>query len=275
MNEKFVIRFSPVFVQAPITSLSRSAFKEFGEIIPFRKLKLSGELVDKLVELRSKIIENVALKKKNELTYEQQKAVYGFAVEAENQLVSELGDRFEVIAIMDELNPDRSKQTAKTKIRMFKQEEYPLLNDYLYDAIFIPDGVEPPPYEIISTPELKLYTYDFGKSKGDVAFAAEYDGKIVGAAWARIMNDYGHIDDNIPSVAISVKKDYRGMRIGLQLMLQLIMTLREMKYDFVSLAVQRENINAVKLYIKLGFRILQIKGEEYIMIFDLRRLTTS
>ena len=50
----------------------------------------------------------------------------------------------------------------------------------------------------------------FGESKDDWGFVAEVDGKIVGAVWVRIMNDYGHIDNGTPSLAISLYKEYRG-----------------------------------------------------------------
>ena len=35
-------------------------------------------------------------------------------------------------------------------IRKIKQSEYALLDDFLYEAIFIPEGVEPPPKSIPS-----------------------------------------------------------------------------------------------------------------------------
>ena len=40
-------------------------------------------------------------------------------------------------------------------------------------------------------PELKLYYEDFGAGKADFSLVAENDGKVVGAVWTRIMNDYG------------------------------------------------------------------------------------
>ncbi len=40
-------------------------------------------------------------------------------------------------------------------IRGMKQEEYALLSNFLYEAIYIPKGVEPPPRSVISLPELK------------------------------------------------------------------------------------------------------------------------
>lgn len=44
--------------------------------------------------------------------------------------------------------------------------------------------------------------------KHDKAFAAVAEGTIIGAVWVRIMNDYGHIDHDTPSLAMSVFKKY-------------------------------------------------------------------
>lgn len=48
-------------------------------------------------------------------------------------------------------------------IREMTADEYPLLEDFLYEAIFIPNGVEKPPREIIEGEELQVYIKDFGK----------------------------------------------------------------------------------------------------------------
>lgn len=48
----------------------------------------------------------------------------------------------------------------------------------------------------------------------DWALVAEVDNKIVGAVCVRIMNDYGHIDDETPSLSISLYKEYHGYSIG-------------------------------------------------------------
>ena len=95
-------------------------------------------------------------------------------------------------------------------IREMHKQEYPLLDNFLYEAIFIPEGIEPPPKTIITSPELQVYVERFEESKDDLGLAAEVGGKIVGAVWVRIMNDYGHIDDEAPSLAISLYKEYRG-----------------------------------------------------------------
>ena len=78
------------------------------------------------------------------------------------------------------------------KIREIKVNEIDVLDDFLYEAIFIPEGAEPPSKDIIKQPELQVYVDGFGSRKGDIAFVSEVDGKIAGAVWTRIMNDYGH-----------------------------------------------------------------------------------
>ena len=128
-----------------------------------------------------------------------------------------------------------------------RKEEYSLLGDFLYEAIYIPDGTAAPPKSVIACPELQVYIADFGNSKHDKALIAEVDGNIVGAIWARIMNDYGHIDDNTPSLAMSVLKAYRGMGIGTSLLTQMMSTEKAAGYAKLSLSVQKDNY-AVSLY---------------------------
>lgn len=153
-------------------------------------------------------------------------------------------------------------------IRRIKKSEYCVLDDFLYEAIFIPDGTDAPPREIINQPELKVYTDHFGKQKGDFCFVAEVDKKIVGAVWVRIMNDYGHIDNETPSFAISLYPEYRNHGIGTALMKTMLKELKEKGYKQTSLAVQKANY-AVKMYKNVGFEITDENKEEYIMICSL------
>lgn len=153
-------------------------------------------------------------------------------------------------------------------LREMKKEEYPLLDDFLYEAIYIPNGVEPPPKSVIKLPELQEYIYDFGNKEHDKAFVAEAEGNIVGAVWVRVMNDYGHIDNDTPSLAMSLHKNYRGLGIGTDLLNRFLSTLKEEGYSKISLSVQKENY-AVKLYKKAGFMIVNETEEEYIMLINL------
>ena len=153
------------------------------------------------------------------------------------------------------------------KIRELKKCEIKLLDTFLYEAIFIPEGVSVPSKDIINHPDLQIYISDFGK-KDDICYVAEVEGKVVGAVWTRIINDYGHIDDETPSLSISLLKEYRNLGIGTKLMKQIILALKEKGYKQVSLSVQKVN-NAVRMYKKVGFEIVHENEEDYIMVCKL------
>ena len=111
-------------------------------------------------------------------------------------------------------------------IREIADEEYSILEDFLYEAVFVPPGTSAPPKSIINRPELRVYIAGFGTNKDDIGLVAEVSGKVVGAVWVRIMNDYGHIDDDTPSFAISLYKEYRGFGIGTALMRKILRVLK-------------------------------------------------
>lgn len=152
-------------------------------------------------------------------------------------------------------------------IRQMVPEEYPLLNDFLYEAIFIPDGTAPPPKNIIASPGLQIYVDRFGSSKADFALVAEVEQKIVGAVWVRIINDYGHIDDETPSLAISLYKEYRGHGIGTDMMKEMLSLLKAHGYKRVSLSVQKANY-AAEMYRKIGFDMIRENKEDWIMLWQ-------
>lgn len=154
-------------------------------------------------------------------------------------------------------------------IRCLHQDEISLLKDFLYEAIFIPEGVEPPPRDIVERPELQVYIEDFGTRQGDHCLVADCGGKVVGAVWTRIMNDYGHVDDETPSFAISLYKEYRKQGIGSQLMVKMLQLLKQQGYERASLAVQKANY-AVKMYQDVGFKTIDENAEEYIMVCELQ-----
>lgn len=151
-------------------------------------------------------------------------------------------------------------------IREMEQQEYVLLNDFLYEAIFVPEGKEAPPRTIINSAELQVYVSDFGNKKDDLCFVAEAENKIIGAVWVRDMNDYGHIEDGVPSFAISLYKEYRGNGIGTALMKRMLAELEDRGYEKASLSVQKMNY-ASRMYQKIGFEIIGENEEEFIMVY--------
>lgn len=161
---------------------------------------------------------------------------------------------------------DKKKQYI---IRDLRHDEIGLLKDFLYEAIYVPEGVNPPERDIIELPELKLYFEEFGTRRGDNCLVADFGGKAAGAVWARIMDDYGHVDDETPSIAISLYREYRGRGIGFQMMQEMLEQLKAQGYKRASLSVQKANY-AVKMYKKLGFAIVDENEEEYIMVCELQ-----
>ena len=153
-------------------------------------------------------------------------------------------------------------------ILKLRSDETELLKEFLYEAIFIPEGMKPPDRSIINLPELSLYYEDFGRGPADNCLVAEVDDKAIGAVWTRIMNDYGHVDDETPSFAISLYKEYRSRGIGTRMMREMLKLLREQGYKKASLAVQKANY-AVRMYETVGFRIVDENDEEFIMVCEL------
>ena len=225
-------------------------------------------------------------------------------------------------------------------IRKLRADETDLLKDFLYEAIFIPEGVEPPARDIVERPELRLYYEEFGSGPADHCLVAEVIGResdargreaeaesresdirgheavagsreaaadsgetdsrgneansrgreaaageskvqvigreadardpkphVIGAVWTRLMNDYGHVDDDTPSFAISLYKEYRGRGIGTRLLKEMLALLKEEGHKQASLAVQKANY-AVRMYEKAGFKIIDENDEEYIMVCE-------
>jgi len=159
---------------------------------------------------------------------------------------------------------------AVPTIRAIRPVEYPLLESFLYHAIFQAPGAEQLPHEVIFEPEIFLYIggFDPATRAGDVAVVAKIDGQVIGMAWTRIIPAYGHVDDETPELAISVLPAHRGKGIGAALMAQLFDLLRERGFSQTSLAVQKEN-PACRFYQRLGYEVLREKDEEWVMVKNL------
>lgn len=153
-------------------------------------------------------------------------------------------------------------------IREMRTDEYLLLDEFLYQAIYQPDKTNLVPKSIINKPELQVYIKDFGKQKDDYCFCAEVDNRVVGAVWVRNINGYGSFDDVTVELAVSVFDEYQNMGVGTALVKKMLEHLKELNYTKISLAVQKENY-AVQMYRKVGFEIACQNEQEYMMIHRL------
>lgn len=133
------------------------------------------------------------------------------------------------------------------------------MDDFLYEAIFVPPGKKPFPREIISRPDMRIYVdgFDPENNRGDCGVIAEEDGKIIGMAWVRIIESDGYIDDETPVLTISLLPGYRGRGIGESLMLWLFDLLKARGFRRTSLSVQAAN-PAARFYKRLGYEIHEV-----------------
>ena len=156
------------------------------------------------------------------------------------------------------------------EIRHIREDEWPLLEDFLYEAIYVPEGFEGevPRSVIYDDPKCRAAFEGFGSLPDDLSVVAVVGGKVVGACWVRTTDEYGHIDDETPSFSVSLFKQYRGQGIGSAMMRQMLDELREAGYARASLSVQKEN-PALRLYERLGFHIVGdgFDETEWIMVY--------
>lgn len=160
-------------------------------------------------------------------------------------------------------------------LRHMTPAEWPLLERFLYEAIYVPEGFEGEvPYSLIyDDPKCRAAFEAFGSRTDDRALVAESGRQVVGACWVRTTDEYGHIDDETPSFSIAVLKPYRGQGIGGALMRRVLAELQEAGYARCSLSVQKEN-PALRLYERLGFRIVGDGADEseWLMVRRLNNL---
>lgn len=157
-------------------------------------------------------------------------------------------------------------------MREIHPNEIYLLERFLYEAIFQKENSEALSFDIIHTPEIKLYIDHFGSYKDDFCFVAEYKSNIIGAVWVRILSGdikgFGNINNKTPEFAISILPEYRNKRVGTLLMSRMISLLKKQNYLQASLSVDKKNY-ALKMYQKLGFIILEEREYDYLMLLNL------
>jgi ribosomal protein S18 acetylase RimI-like enzyme len=154
----------------------------------------------------------------------------------------------------------------KITIREMEKMEFPLLGEFLFEAIFIPPGEEKPQRDILQFPELSCYFNDFGKAS-DHCLVAERQGMPVGAVWTRIFSEtekgFGYVDQETPELSMSVLREYRQQGIGGKLMEAMLSKLQSMGYRQVSLSVDKLNY-ASDWYPKFGFE--EVAGDEHSVV---------
>ena len=83
------------------------------------------------------------------------------------------------------------------KVREIAPSEYAELENFLYEAIYIPDGATKPSRKIIEQPELQVYVKDFGTQAADCGIAT--------ALLKRLLTRLA--EKNFKRVSLSVQKE--------------------------------------------------------------------
>jgi ribosomal protein S18 acetylase RimI-like enzyme len=165
-----------------------------------------------------------------------------------------------------------TEHMPEVTIREIAPRDYPLLEEFLYLAVHQADPLRPIPRSVLLEPRVRNYIEDFGSRLHDRGLVAEADGRVVGAAWARVLAGdppgYGYVDDSTPELAISLLPEYRNRGIGTRMMRDLIRLLTECGYARTSLSVDKGNC-AARIYENLGFEVVAEHDDDQLMILPL------
>lgn len=145
-------------------------------------------------------------------------------------------------------------------IRKLKNKESDFLADMLYEAIFIPEGHDPLPKEVLKDKSLSKYVENWGKDKFDIALVMESDNQLVAAIWGRLLTDenkgYGFVDNKTPELSMAVKQEYRNHGIGTKLIKAIASEYQKIGVEHLSLSVDKAN-KASNLYKRVGYEIVE------------------
>ena len=80
------------------------------------------------------------------------------------------------------------------EIRHIRRDEWRLLESFLYEAIFVPEGFEGeiPRSVIYDDHKCRAAFEGFGSLPDDRAVVAEVGGEVIGACWVRTTDECGH-----------------------------------------------------------------------------------
>lgn len=153
------------------------------------------------------------------------------------------------------------------KIREIKPDEYAFLRVMLFEAIYVPAGMEKPSDTVLG-PLIEKYVANFGRP-GDHALVLGERYELAGAIWVRQFNSdeqgYGFVDDATPELGIALFEKFRGQGYGSRMLTAMCEKLVDAGIGQVSLSVDKQS-PAVRLYQRCGFEIIDEVGKGYTML---------
>lgn len=166
-------------------------------------------------------------------------------------------------------------EPARYRLRPASADDEPFLREMLYQALFVEPGAEPHPPDVLERPHIARYVKNWGRAGdlGFVAVASDASGTAqpVGAVWCRLSTDddkgFAYTDDATPELGVALLPEHRGRGLGTMLLKHLLAQARG-RYPRVSLSVSPNN-PALRLYQRLGFKTVELRGTHHVMIHDL------
>lgn len=163
--------------------------------------------------------------------------------------------------------------TEGITIRPLTKADEPFLWEMLYQAIYVPEGSEPPPRDIVHGPELAKYVRGWGQPSDTGFVAINRANQPIGAAWLRLLTGdnkgYGFVDPTTPELSIAVLSEHRSKGAG-TLLLQTLLNAAQTRFAAVSLSVAADN-PAVNSYRRFGFEVVENRGTSLTMIWKAPR----
>lgn len=162
-------------------------------------------------------------------------------------------------------------KSVTIEVKPLTAADGPFLWEMLYQALYVPQGHPPFPYEILQKSEISRYVQGWGKPD-DLGFAALVNEQMVGAVWMRLLTGenkgFGYVDDATPELSIALLPEYRGQGIGSTLMASLLAKVHT-RYKAVCLSVAPDN-PALHLYQRLGFEAIKTTHAAFTLVKHLR-----
>ncbi len=153
-----------------------------------------------------------------------------------------------------------------------------LLRDFLFHAIFIPDGEQPLDRNVLDLPEISKYVMHWGRD-GDVGLKLLHEGRAIGAIWCRLYPavdpGFGFVREDIPELATAVLPEYRSRGLGLMLYREFEELLILQQLRGLSLSVDKRN-PAARFYRRVGFKVIREDETAFtMMLLDLDSFRNS
>jgi ribosomal protein S18 acetylase RimI-like enzyme len=161
-----------------------------------------------------------------------------------------------------------SRQHGEIASRPAVRADEPFLWEMLYQSLYVEEGADPFPRNIVNQPHLARYVEGWGRA-GDMGFVAvDSDSRQpFGAVWSRLPvgenKGFAYVDDATPELSIAFLPEYRGKGIGTRLLNRYLEAARK-TYEAVSLSVSPNN-PARRLYARLGFEVVEVRGTHPVM----------